>query len=106
MNKTPKKTNTFFKDYDLYSDANPSDTVRVKYDTLDNLKKTISKIERLYKKKTITHARASQIANVISQRLRVINENDKRTKLSFKYFSFLKLRTKQNEKERRRMTFK
>ena len=51
MNKTPKKTNTFFKDYDLYSDANPSDTVRVKYDTLDNLKKTISKIERLYKKK-------------------------------------------------------
>ena len=34
------------------------------------------------------------------------NKNDPRTKLAFKYFSFLKLRTKANEKERKRMTFK
>mgnify|MGYP003123745054 CR=1 FL=1 len=104
--KTPKKKNTFFKDYDLYSDANPKDTVRIKYDTLDNTKKTINKIERMYKNNKITHSRASQIANVMSQRLRVINKNDSRTKLAFKYFNFLKLRTKANEKERKRMTFK
>ena len=102
---TPKKKNTFFKDYDLFSDANPKDTIRIKYDTLDNTKKTIKKIERMYKGKKITHSRASQIANVMSQRLRVINKNDSRTKLAFKYFNFLKLRTKANEKERYRMTF-
>ena len=105
-NPTPKKKKTFFEKYDLYSDANPKDTVRVKYDTLENLKKTISKVERLYKSKKITHARASQIANVISQRLRVIKENDPRTKLAFKYFSFLKERTKKKDDERRKMVFK
>ena len=30
MNKTPKKKNTYFKDYDLYSDANPKNTIRIK----------------------------------------------------------------------------
>ncbi len=43
---TPKKKNTFFENYDLYSDANPKDTIRIKYDTLENLKKTIRKLER------------------------------------------------------------
>ena len=105
-NKTPKKDNTFFKDYDLYSDANPKDTIRINYKTLDDVKKTIRKIEKLYKSKKITHARSSQIANVMSQRLRVINKNDQRTKLAFKYFNFLKLRTKANEKERLRMSIK
>ena len=31
MNKTPKKKNTYFQNYDLYSDANPSDSVSVSY---------------------------------------------------------------------------
>jgi len=44
---TPKKENTFFKDYDLYSDANPKDTVRIKYDTVKNTKQTIKRLEKL-----------------------------------------------------------
>jgi len=32
MNHTKKKTkeNLFFKNYDLYSDANPADTIRIR----------------------------------------------------------------------------
>ena len=48
-NKTPKKRkkDLYFDTYDLYSDANPNDTIRVKYDTVDNLKKTIRKLGTL-----------------------------------------------------------
>ena len=103
MNKTPTKKNTFFENYDLYSDANPKDTIRIKYKTLDDVNNTIKKLERLYKSDKITHARNSQISNVMTQRLRVINPNDPRTKLSKRYFEFLKKRTK--EKDRKKMTF-
>ena len=39
MSNTPKKDKTFFENYDLYSDANPSDTIRIKYKTLKERKK-------------------------------------------------------------------
>ena len=48
-NRTKKKENTFFKNYDLYSDANPKDTIRIKYKTIQDVKDTINKIEKLYK---------------------------------------------------------
>jgi len=31
--KTIKKKKTYFEKYDLYSDANPKDTIRIKYKT-------------------------------------------------------------------------
>ena len=103
---TPKKKNTFFKDYDLYSDANPKDTIRIKYKTLQDVKDTIKKLEKLYKSDKITHSRNVQIVNVMTQRLRVINEKDARYKLSKKYFEFLKKRTQEkDEKKRKKMKF-
>lgn len=96
---TPTKKNTYFKNYDLYSDANPKDTVRIKYDTLENVKKTIKKLESLFKTNKRPHVRIVQIANVMTQRLRVINKNDARYKLSKKYFEFLKQRTKSNDRK-------
>ena len=39
--KTPKKDKTFFKNYDLYSDANPKDTIRIKYKSLDDVREII-----------------------------------------------------------------
>ena len=104
MDKTPKKKNTFFENYDLYSDANPKDTVRIKYKTIDDVKNTIKKLESLYKNDVHTHARIIQIANVMTQRLRVINPIDPRTNLSRRYFEFLKKRTK--SKDRKKMVFK
>ena len=48
-NKTKKKKVTFFDNYDLYSDANPKDTIRVHYKTLKELKETIKNLEKIYK---------------------------------------------------------
>ena len=101
---TPTKKNLFFKSYDLYSDANPKDTIRIKYATLDDVKNTIKKLERLYKANKYPHVRIVQVANVMTQRLRVIDDKDKRYILSKRYFDFLKQRTK--SKDRKKMIFK
>jgi len=99
VSKTKKKRKTYFKNYDLYSDANPKDTVRIRYKTKTDVRNTIRRLERLYKKKKITHARNVQIVNVMTQRLKVIKKRnpkiDKgRYSISKKYFEKLKKRTK------------
>ena len=81
---TKKKKDLFFEKYDLYSDANPKDTIRIKYKTLQDVKDTINKLEKLYK-----------------------SGKYKRYKLSLKYFNFLKKRTKlKTETERKKISFK
>ena len=105
MSKTPTKKNTYFENYDLYSDANPKDTIRIKYATLDDVKDTIKKLEKLYKSGKYPHNRISQVVNVMTQRLRVIDK-DNRFKLSNKYFDFLKARTREkSEDKRKKMIF-
>ncbi len=107
-----KGKNTYFKNYDLYSDANPKDTIRIKYGTKEEVKQTINKLENIYKKGTKPHNRISQIANVMTQRTKVIKDKnpsiDKgRHKLSKDYYEFLKKRTKiKGDKERKKLTFK
>jgi len=110
LSPTKTKSKTYFEKYDLYSDANPKDTVRVKYKTLQELKDTIKKLENLYKTGKKSHARIVQIANVLKQRLRVINEKTgkgvQRYKLSSRYFDFLKERTKKKGfDERKKLKF-
>tara|TARA_B110000495_G_C22835932_1_gene487591 strand:- start:207 stop:536 length:330 start_codon:yes stop_codon:yes gene_type:complete len=107
-NNTVKKKSKdlFFKKYDLYSDANPKDTIRIKYKTLEDVKNTINKLEKLYKSNKYKHMRISQVTNVMTQRLRVINDNSRRYRLSLKYFNFLKQRTKiKTEIERKKLKF-
>jgi hypothetical protein len=50
----------------LYTDEDPSDTVRVKFKTVQDIKDTLSKTS--FKSKS--HARQSQIINLIHQRVR------------------------------------
>ena len=38
------------KSFDVYIDKNPDDTIPIKYTTVSDVKKTIKKLERLYKK--------------------------------------------------------
>ena len=108
---TPTKKNLFFQNYDLYSDANPKDTIRIKYDTLENVKNTIDKLEKLFKSGKRPHNRIVQVANVMTQRLRVIKDknpkiNKGRFELSQKYFDHLKERTKiKGNKERKNFIF-
>tara|TARA_Y100000114_G_C11760054_1_gene329025 strand:- start:1796 stop:2128 length:333 start_codon:yes stop_codon:yes gene_type:complete len=110
MNKTPTKKNTFFENYDLYSDANPSNTVRIKYKTINDVKNTIQMLEKKYKNNEIKHNRNSQIVNVMTQRLRVIlknhNKGKDRFELSKRYFDFLKERTKMKKDKRKDLIFK
>lgn len=99
--KNPKKS------FDVYIDKNPNDTINIKYTNLKDVKDTINKLEKLYKSNRYKHARIVQVANVMTQRLRVINPNDKRYKLSLRYFNFLKKRTKlKDEKDRKNLIFK
>ena len=109
-NKTEKKENTYFKNYDLYSDLDKSDTIRVKYATIKDLTETIKKLEKLYKKGERPHNRIVQVVNVMKQRLRVIVKNTGKGKnrldLVSDYFDFLKDRTKvKTDKERKKMKY-
>ena len=50
----------------LYTDENPKDTVRIKYATVADAKKTIAKVKRIKK----PYARKIQILTVLEQRAR------------------------------------
>ena len=97
------------KSFDVYIDKNPQDTISIKYKTYNDVKNTISKLEKLYKRNKYTHKRIFQVAMILKVRLGVIykNHNKKKIeyKLSEKYLKFLNKRTKQSEKDRKKMVF-
>ena len=90
----------------MYSDANPKDTIRIKYDTVENTRKTIRKLESLRKSKRYTHARIVQVANVMTQRLRVIYDKTGKAKtrydISKRYFEKLKRQSGKSKKSRKK----
>lgn len=105
------------KDYDLFGNRNPKDTIHVKYKTIEDLKNSILKLEKLYKDNKYPHKRIVQVAMVINKRLKHIYDNKdtlyvnakkikERYLLSDKYLKFLKGRTKKNENNRRKLIFK
>jgi hypothetical protein len=57
----------------LYTDEDPTDTVRIKFRTVQDIKNTLSKAS--FKSKS--HARKSQIINLIHQRVRAAYQNAK-----------------------------
>ena len=54
----------------LYTDENPKDTVSIKFATMDDSKKTISKVKRIKK----PYARKIQILTVAEQRAKVMGK--------------------------------
>ena len=91
----------------LYTDENPKDTIPIKFATLGDVKTTIRKLERLYKKGERPHIRISQVAQVLEQRLRFIKGAKDRHELAKRYKEFLKKRTKiKNEVQRKKLNFK
>ena len=116
-----KKNNQFLfnpnnpkKSFDVYIDKNPKDTITIKYTTPDDVKKTITKLERLYKTKKYTHKRIGQVAMIMKVRLQAIKNNHKNAKNitkrysnANKYYKFLQKRTKKNDfYSRKNMKFK
>ena len=60
MYKTKKTTPQFFynpnnpkKSFDVYINKNPSDTIPIKYTTVEDVKRTIKKLESLFKRKAL-----------------------------------------------------
>jgi hypothetical protein len=93
--------------YDVYIDKNPNDTINIKYTTYSDTINTIKKLEKLYKNKKYPHKRIVQVAMILKVRLRVLEKlKKKHYKLVFKYFEFLKKRTKlKTFKERKKFSF-
>jgi len=114
-NKNPKnKTKKQFlfnpedpkKSFDVYIDKNPKDTIHIKYTTIEDVKNTIDKLEKLYKNKKYTHKRIWQVAMIMKVRLQVLkNKKPKQYALANKYFTFLGKRTKLNETSRYKLSF-
>ena len=94
------------KSFDVYIDKNPTDTIHIKYATLEDVKNTIDKLEKLYKKKKYTHKRIWQVGMIMKVRLEVLrSKKPKQYALSNKYFKFLGKRTKLNERDRYTISF-
>jgi hypothetical protein len=112
--KTKNKTKKQFffnpenpkKSYDVYIDKNPRDTINIKYTTVEDVKNTIDKLEKLYKNKKYTHKRIWQVGMIMNVRLKVLkNKKPKQYALSNKYFNFLGKRTKLDENARYKISF-
>jgi hypothetical protein len=110
LNKTRKQflfnPNNPKKSFDVYIDKNPKDTIPIKYTTIDDVKDTIMKLERLYKAKKYPHKRIWQVGMIMKVRLEVLKHKKPREYiLAKKYFNFLSNRTDLSEDERYKSTF-
>ena len=98
--KNPKKT------LDLFTNDNPNDTIHIKYTTLEDVKNTIDKLEKLYKAKKYPHKRIYQIGLIMKVRLELLRKKkQEQYALANKYYEFLKRRTKLDEKDRYNFKF-
>ena len=95
------------KSFDVYIDKNPKDTINIKYTTLEDVKNTINKLEKLYKDKRYTHKRIWQVGMIMKVRLEVLKDKKpQQYALSKKYFEFLGKRTKLDNNQRYNSVFK
>jgi hypothetical protein len=94
------------KSFDVYIDKNPKDTIHIKYTTVDDVKNTIRKLEKLYKNKRYSHKRIWQVGMIMKVRLEVLkNKKPDQYRLSKKYFEFLGKRTHVDNDKRYKMKF-
>ena len=103
--------------FDVYIDKDPSDTIPIKYTTIQDVKNTILKLENLYKSNKYTHKRIWQVGMIMKVRLEAMLKHKKslypkaknvrnRFILANKYFLFLGKRSKvKNHTERKNMVF-
>ena len=86
----------------LYTDENPNDTVRVKFRTATDIRKTLEK--KSFKSKS--HARQSQIINLIHQRVRAAYKNAKDPKVKARLkraYEYAKKRKEASKRKTKRL---
>ena len=94
------------KSFDVYIDKNPNDTIPIKYTTVEDVKNTIDKLEKLYKNKKYTHKRIWQVGMIMYVRLKVLKQiKPEQYALANKYFLFLGKRTKLDDEYRYTFVF-
>ena len=94
------------KSFDVYIDKDPTDTIHIKYTTIEDVKNTIDKLEKLYKSKKYTHSRIWHVAMIMKVRLKALQlKKPRQYALANKYFKFLGKRTKLDEKDRYNISF-
>ena len=106
------------KSFDVYINKNPSDTIPIKYTTVEDVKHTIKKLESLFKRKAYPHKRIWQVGMILKVRLEAMKKHKKtkfpnaknvtqRFNLANAYFKFLGKRSKlKTFKERKALVFK
>ena len=82
----------------LYTDENPKDTVRVKFRTVTDIRKTLAK--KSFKAKS--HKRQSQIINLIHQRVRAAYKNAKDPKVKARLKKAYEYAIKRKEASKRK----
>ena len=93
--------------FNVYIDKNPEDTIPIKYTTTQDVKDTITKLERLYKAKKYPHKRIWQVGMIMKVRLEVLKEKKpEQYALSKRYFEFLGDRTKMDKEARYKSVFR
>ena len=111
QNKTKKQRFLFNptnpkKSFDVYIDKDPTDTIHIKYTTIEDVKNTIDKLEKLYKSKKYTHKRIWQVGMIMKVRLKVLQlKKPMQYALANKYFKFLRKRTNLSETDRYNISF-
>lgn len=94
------------KSFNVYIDKDPTDTIPIKYATLNDVRGTIRTLESLYKQRKYPHKRIWQVGMIMMVRLRVLKEQKPdQYALAKRYFDFLGSRTKMGEAERYTATF-
>lgn len=92
--------------FDVYIDKNPNDTIPIKYKSVNDVKDTIIKLEKLYKAKQYPHKRIWQVGMIMKVRLNVLKDKKPREyALAKRYFKFLGARTDLPDNERYLVTF-
>ena len=109
--KTKKKQQFLYntddpkKSFDVYIDKNPDDTIPIKYTTVKDVKDTIRKLERLYKRGEYTHKRIWQVGMIMKVRLEVLKDKKKEHfRLANSYFKHLGKRSKIKDKDKKKET--
>ncbi len=119
--KTRKQTFLYHPDnpdksFDVYIDKNPKDTIPIQYTTVTDVKKTIQKLEKLYKTGKYSHKRIWQVAMIMKVRLQAMLKHHKtrypnakhvkqRYQLAKHYLDFLSKRTKTDKKTRKKLIY-
>lgn len=104
------------KSFDVYINKNPTDTIPIRYSTVQDVKGTIEKLEKLYKSNRYSHKRIWQVGMIMKVRLEAMKKHksklyphaknvNRRFILANKYFKFLGKRTTLGEKERKKIIF-